>query len=113
MPPLTLAPVRARFSRVQTRLLAASACCAFLALFGTEAAHAQEGLQPGEGYLTRFSGTATVNGKTVIDTAGTVGSIVDLRNPAQPPRGQHWINEPQRNPVTAAEVGQVVRHRAR
>ena len=79
----------------------------FLGLLVLDAAHAEGGLQPGEGYLTRFSGTTTESGKTVIDTGGTVGSIIDLRNPAQPPRGQHWLNEPQRNPVTAGDVGQV------
>ena len=70
-------------------------------------AQAQEGLQPGEGYLTRFSGTKTNGDAIVIDTGGTVGSVIDLRNPAQPPRGHHWLNEPQAYPVTAAEVGQV------
>ncbi len=70
-------------------------------------ASAQEPLQPGEGFITRFSGASSSSGQTVIDTAGTVGGIVDLRKPAQPPRGQHWLNEPQRNPVTAAQVGQV------
>ena len=27
--------------------------------------------------------------------------------PGQPPQGQHWINEPQRAPITAGEIGQV------
>ncbi len=43
----------------------------------------------------------------MIDAGGTVGSVIDIRNPAQPPRGQHWLNEPQHTPVTAGEVGQV------
>ena len=47
------------------------------------------------------------DGLPAIDTQGTVGSILDLRAPGQPPQGQHWINEPQRNPVTAAQTGQV------
>ena len=69
---------------------------------------AQESLQPGEAFVTRFSGTTkNASGEAVIDINGRVGSIVDLRNPAQPPRGQHWLNEPQRNPITAAETGQV------
>ena len=64
-------------------------------------------LQPGEAYVTRFSGTTTVDGKTTIDFNGTVGSVVDLRNPSQPPQGHHWLNEPQRHPITAAEAGQI------
>lgn len=70
-------------------------------------AFAQDLLQPGEAFVTRFSGTTASGADTVIDTNGTVGSIVDLRNPAQAPRGQHWLNEPQRLPVTAGQVGQV------
>jgi len=69
---------------------------------------AQDGpMQPGEAYHTRFSGTAGGGGDPVIDTKGVAGSILDLRNPSLAPRGEHWINEPQRNPVTAGEVGQV------
>ena len=43
----------------------------------------------------------------MIDTNGTVGSIIDVRAPRKPPLGQHWIDEPQRKPVTANQVGQV------
>jgi hypothetical protein len=70
-------------------------------------------LRPGEAYVTRFSGTtmqADLNGQQpspIIDTAGTVGSIIDIRSPRRPPRGEHWYDEPQRRPVTAGEVGQV------
>ena len=69
-------------------------------------------LRPGEAYVTRFSGTSTLQGPngqqmTLIDTGGTVGSIIDIRSPARPPRGEHWYDEPQRKPVTAGEVGQV------
>src|SRR5262249_4527096 len=42
-----------------------------------------------------------------IDVNGVVGSIIDLRAPRQAPLGDHWINEPQRNPITAGQVGQV------
>jgi hypothetical protein len=85
-------------------------------LFVTERVQAQEQapqpLRPGEAYVTRFSGTKSTNGAdgqpiTVIDTSGTVGSIIDIRSPGQPPRGEHWIDEPQRSPVAAGEVGQV------
>ena len=72
-------------------------------------ASAQEtgAIKSGEAFVTRFSGASKTGGESVIDLNGTVGSIVDLRSPSQPPQGQHWLNEPQRNPVTAAQVGQV------
>jgi hypothetical protein len=71
-------------------------------------AAAQGGLRPGEAYVTRFSGTTQgPDGSAAINPAGTVGSIIDVRAPGQPPGGWHWINEPQRQPVTAGEVGQV------
>ena len=77
--------------------------CAWLAgLLFTDEGLAQEPLQPGEAFVTRFSGIATVDGKPAIDINGTVGSVVDLRNPSQAPQGHHWLNEPQRLPVTAA-----------
>jgi len=72
-----------------------------------DATHDAGPMQPGEAYVTRFSGTATTDGTTVIDLKGTVGSIVDVRNPSQPPQGQHWLNEPQRHKITAEEAGQV------
>ncbi|PLX36361.1 MAG: hypothetical protein C0606_16885, partial [Hyphomicrobiales bacterium] len=61
----------------------------------------------GEAYATRFSGTADEAGRPVIDPAGVVGSIVDVRNPQFAPEGQHWMDEPQRAPVTSGEIGQV------
>src|SRR5712691_8977965 len=76
------------------------------------AALAQQGpLQPGEAVVTRFSGTTSVEISggvaTVINPEGTSASIIDLRSPGRPPQGDHWINEPQRRPVTANQVGQV------
>jgi hypothetical protein len=68
---------------------------------------AQEPLRLGEAFVTRFSGTRPGAGGPAIDPNGTVGSIIDLRAPGKPPQGQHWIDEPQRNPVTAGQVGQV------
>ena len=68
---------------------------------------AQDAIQPGEAFVTRFSGTRPGAGGPVIDTNGTVGSIIDLRSPRMPPLGQHWVDEPQRKPVTAGQVGQV------
>jgi len=78
-----------------------------LAVPPLEGAEAQDALQPGEAFVTRFSGTTDEGGRAVIDPDGTVGSIVDLRSPGAPLQGAHWINEPQRSAVTAAEVGQV------
>ena len=69
-------------------------------------------LRPGEAYVTRFSGTTDEqisNNQpiTVINTNGVVGSIIDIRSPRRPPLGEHWYDKPERNPVTAGEVGQV------
>jgi hypothetical protein len=65
-------------------------------------------IQPGEGYVTRFSGVLhKEQGKTTINTNGTVGSIIDLRYPKKPPEGSHWLDEPQRVPVKASDVGQL------
>lgn len=68
---------------------------------------AQDALQPGEAFVTRFSGTAMDGGRAVIDVDGTVGSIIELRNPGSAPQGAQWSNEPQRSEVTAGQVGQV------
>jgi len=73
---------------------------------GTDATNSGP-LQPGEGFVTRFSGIRSNGGQNVIDTDGTVGSIIDLRAPRQPPIGQHWIDEPQRARITAGQTGQV------
>jgi hypothetical protein len=75
------------------------------------AAHAQQdervrGLEPGEGFVTRFAGT-TGGERPAIDINGTVGSILDLRVPGTPARGSHWVDEPQRAAVRAAQVGQI------
>ncbi|MGV3551937.1 hypothetical protein [Rhizobium sp.] len=69
-------------------------------------------LEPGEAVVTRFPHTvdgSDAEGKPVklIDTTGVSVSIVDVRNPADPPIGQHWIDEPQRMFVTASDIGQV------
>ena len=42
---------------------------------------AQDGLRPGEAFVTRFSGATDEGGKPAIDLNGTVGSILDIRNP--------------------------------
>lgn len=69
-------------------------------------------LQPGEAVVTRFSHTTDgmdADGKPikVIDVTGISASIIDIRNPSEPPIGQHWLDEPQRMFVTASDVGQV------
>ena len=64
-------------------------------------------LEPGEAVVTRFSHTIDQGGNPVIDINGASVSIIDVRRPPDPPSGQHWIDEPQRLPVTAGEVGQV------
>ncbi len=67
-------------------------------------------LQPGEAFVTRFSGVTPAPDNQqmpVINTDGTVGSIIDIRAPGQAPGGLHWVDEPQRRQVTAGQVGQV------
>src|SRR5215475_516418 len=95
---------------VRARATLAAAGLAVLA--AAPGALAQDGpLQPGEAVVTRFSGTTQVpvegGQATVINPDGTSASIIDVRAPGRPPAGDHWINEPQRRPVTAREVGQV------
>ncbi len=73
---------------------------------------AQQILQPGEAVVTRFSGTETQTlpggqQTVVIDPNGISASIIDLRSPARPPQGSHWIEKPQRTPITARQIGQV------
>jgi peptidoglycan hydrolase-like protein with peptidoglycan-binding domain len=82
---------------------------ALLSAILVHSARAQDAqpLQSGEAFVTRFSGVKDAGGRKMIDVDGAVGSIVDLRNPAQPPLGHHWLNEPQRLHVTASQVGQV------
>ena len=105
-------------SHARRRFRHTSQLAFLLAVAGAEPAFAQtvgpdDLLRPGEAYVTRFSGTATQadgggqQAPAVIDTAGTVGSIIDIRAPRRPPRGEHWYDEPQRRPVTSGEVGQV------
>ena len=80
----------------------------FLIVF-SENLWATKPLQPGEAYVTRFSGTTNENGAdtATIDIEGTVGSIIDLSAVKSPPQGQHWINEPQRSPIKAKDAGQI------
>ncbi len=67
---------------------------------------------PGEAFSTRFSGTKEEKGednkfRQTINLDGVVGSVIDIREPGEVPRGQHWSNEPQRLQIKAGQVGQV------
>ncbi|MGH6771352.1 MAG: hypothetical protein ACRECO_20300, partial [Xanthobacteraceae bacterium] len=68
-------------------------------------------MRPGEAFITRFSGIqvsgSQENPTFSLDLDGAVGAIIDLRAPGQPPRGTHWVDEPQRAHVRAGAVGQV------
>ncbi len=94
-------------SRWLARFVAAAVFCVAV----PAALRAQEGLLPGEAFITKFSGTTTVAGpagpRTVIDQAGVVGTAIDLRAPGFPADGRHWLNEPHLFSVTAGDVGQV------
>jgi hypothetical protein len=101
---------RARISNAPRALMLGVAAAALHAapLLAQQAAP----MRVGEAFVTRFSGTVNAPGAggvqtPVINPGGVVGSVIDLRNPNQPPQGQHWISEPQRALVTASEVGQV------
>src|SRR5712691_875845 len=96
---------------MQRRLVQPAVAATLFLQVASSAALAQQGpLQPGEAVVTRFSGTTSVEISggvaTVINPEGTSASIIDLRSPGRPPQGDHWINEPQRRPVTANQVGQ-------
>lgn len=101
-------PATKSVSRLTIRPYWGTALLALLACYAVASAAAQQGpLQPGEAFVTRFSGVTPQSNPPTININGTVGSIIDVRAPGQPPRGEHWMDEPQRNPVTAGEVGQV------
>ncbi|MFQ5625664.1 MAG: hypothetical protein ACE5FM_03310, partial [Methyloligellaceae bacterium] len=94
-------------------------CCAVVLLafcalyFSADTGCAQQpSPQQGDAYATRFSGTADLQGpdgkiQKIIDANGVVGSLVGISAPQHPPRGHHWLNEPQTLQVTAGQVGQV------
>ena len=63
-------------------------------------------LRPGEGFITRFSGAIQQDGETY-QYRRKLRQHCRLRTPGQPPRGEHWWDQPQRAFVTAAQVGQV------
>ncbi len=91
----------------RTRPILASTISLAVICLTTTAVWAQQTMQPGEAFLTRFSGVSAGAAGAAINPSGTVGSIVDIRSPGRPPQGEHWVDEPQHRPVTAAEVGQV------
>ena len=109
--PSTSSTPNRRLAKRRTELFGATA---LLLLSLAASPSLAQGLQPGEAFATRFSGVAQgPGGLPAIDPQGTVGSILDLRAPGQPAQGQHWINEPQRAPITAAPNRPGVRRRVR
>ncbi len=82
-------------------------------IFSASSSYSEEAeFNAGEAFSTRFSGTKQEKGadnkfKQVIDLDGIVGSVIDIRQPGEAPRGQHWSNEPQRLQIKAGQVGQV------
>ena len=100
---LSLSSLRySNLRKIVTLLIAAMAI-----FISPDRIYAQETLQPGEAYATRFSGTTVEDGTTIIDIDGVVGSIIDIRHPGESPKGQNWRSAPQRKQVTAIEVGQL------
>ncbi len=100
------------FTSRLVRMFPIAALLAAMHLAAPSAIAQSEPMQPGEGFLTRFSGTRMaedLEGKptAIIDPQGISGAIVDLRQPGRPPRGEHMIDEPQKAAVTAADVGQI------
>ncbi|MGA9604361.1 MAG: hypothetical protein WBQ82_09630, partial [Methyloceanibacter sp.] len=93
--------------RLSSRLRAGLLLLFAISIATWQPANAEEGLRPGESFVTRFSGATDEGGKPAIDLNGTVGSILDLRHPSTPPQGAQWLNAPQRSPVSAGKVGQV------
>ena len=90
----------------------AAAAAAGLLAMSPLAAQQGGGMQPGEAFVTRFSGVVQVpgpNGQTIsaINPNGTVGSIIDVRAPGYAPAGLQWMTEPQRN----ATMGVIARAR--
>lgn len=70
-------------------------------------AYAQGGIGPGDGFVTRFSGTRTEGGANVIDTGGVVGTLVRFHALGGPPRGSVAPVATGDISVTAGQTGQV------
>lgn len=87
-------------------VLAACLCVAALASPPREA-YGQEGIGAGDAFVTRYSGTRTEAGSTVIDTAGIVGSLVRLQAMGGTPNGSVVTAMRGDISVTAGDVGQV------
>ena len=96
----------ARLTRLALLFTGAMLCFAWPAV-----SHSQEGMLPGEAYVTTFSGAATVpeaeGPRTAIDLAGVVGTAIDLSVPGFVADGRQWPAVPRRFLVTAGDVGQV------
>ena len=85
----------------------AGALAALLLVAASPGPAAGQALEPGEAFLTQFSGTVVEGGANVIDLHGTVGSIFDLRALGGPPLGQNLTDIATRHPVAAADIGQI------
>ena len=93
-----------------SRLLAA--CIVLLSAGPGNTQESELRVQPGEAVVTQFAGTVATLGADqtiieMIDPAGPVVRVIDLAGTLPAFHGQHWINEPQRVLVRAAEIGQV------
>jgi len=70
-------------------------------------ASAQSGIGYGDAFVTKFSGTRTDRGTTVIDSGGVVGRLLKLRALGGPPRGNVLRTREGEIAVKAGQVGQV------
>jgi len=92
--------------------LGAALLLAFASTLPVAPVQAQEGLQPGTGFATRFSGTVSQTAsdgtvRTVIDPNGVTGAALDLARPGYAPDGRQWQHPPELFHATAAATGQV------
>src|SRR5215208_7218983 len=88
------------------RRLAVFLLTAAVGILTFAAARAQDGLKPGEAFLTQFSGTTVAGGVNVIDEEGVVGRAVDVSAPGSAPNGA-LADAPSRPLAMAGDVGQV------
>jgi len=92
---------------MREKIISAVGVIAVLAiLVGLSPAALSQSVGAGDGFLTRFSGTAGAT-EPAIDLNGIVGRIIGLRAPRVAPSGQHLQSEPPQLSVTAGDVGQV------
>ena len=66
-----------------------------------------QAIQPGDAFLTRFSGSQDVGSGPILNTEGVVGSIYDVSQPSATPMGQKVNNIFSRKDILASQVGQI------